>query len=397
MTDLSFLDFVNQVAALSQQQPVSHIVVDLRNNGGGNSGVFQPFLDLLAGNAQLRSGTTAIIGQRTFSSGMMNATDLSAQFGIPLVGQATGGSPGFYGAPTTFTLPNSGILATCSTRLIPAPPGYPGDTLQPDVAVPMSSADYFANYDPFLIAALTQPSSFYTPQPVGAAPVTVNAASFGSPISPGAWATVFGDFPGVSTQTAAALPFPTSLDSVQVQVNGVAAPLLVVSPSQINFQVPSGTAAGNAQISISIPGQDAVTGSAQVVSSSPGMFLADFLNLSRPGAVLNENDQLTSATVPAKHNEVIQIYATGAGPLTQSVADGGAAPFSPLAETITQPRVFIGSEEATVEWSGLAPGCAGLWQINALIPDVASITGLVSVVVVAPGGYASNAVTIWVE
>jgi hypothetical protein len=40
-------------------------------------------------------------------------------------------------------------------------------------------------------------------------------------------------------------------------------------------------------------------------------------------------------------------------------------------------------------------GC--LWQINARVPDVASITGLVPVVIVAPEGYASNAVTIWVE
>jgi uncharacterized protein (TIGR03437 family) len=38
-----------------------------------------------------------------------------------------------------------------------------------------------------------------------------------------------------------------------------------------------------------------------------------------------------------------------------------------------------------------------LWQINARVPDVATITGQVPVVVVAPGGYASNSVTIWVE
>jgi len=31
------------------------------------------------------------------------------------------------------------------------------------------------------------------------------------------------------------------------------------------------------------------------------------------------------------------------------------------------------------------------------VPDVDTITGQVPVVIVAPGGYASNAVTIWVE
>jgi uncharacterized protein (TIGR03437 family) len=59
--------------------------------------------------------------------------------------------------------------------------------------------------------------------------------------------------------------------------------------------------------------------------------------------------------------------------------------------------VFVGPEEAAVEFSGLAPGYVGLWQINARVPDVASITGQMPVVIVTSEGYASNAVTIWVE
>jgi uncharacterized protein (TIGR03437 family) len=157
------------------------------------------------------------------------------------------------------------------------------------------------------------------------------------------------------------------------------------------------TAAGSAQIAISVPGQDVATGTLQVVGSSPGIFLTDFLSLDRPGAVLNESNQLTNSTVRAGRNEVIQIYATGAGPLTQTVADGAPAPLLPLAETSAAPRVFIGSEEADVEFSGLTPGLVGLWQINARVPDVATITGQIPVVIVAPGGNASNAVTIWVE
>jgi uncharacterized protein (TIGR03437 family) len=184
---------------------------------------------------------------------------------------------------------------------------------------------------------------------------------------------------------------------VQVEVNGVAAPLLGVWPTQINFQVPGGMAAGSAQIAVSVQGQDVATGTVQVISSSPGIFLMDFLSLDRPGAVLTERNELTGPTVRARRNEVIQIFATGAGPLTQSVADGAAAPGLPPAETMLAPRVFVGPEEAAVEFSGLAPGYVGLWQINARVPDVASITGLVPVVIVTSEGYASNAVTIWVE
>jgi uncharacterized protein (TIGR03437 family) len=170
-----------------------------------------------------------------------------------------------------------------------------------------------------------------------------------------------------------------------------------VGPEQISFQVPGGTADGTAQIAISVPGQPMATGTVPVVDSGPGIFLTDFLDLNRPGTILTSGNQVTSTTVRAARNDVIQIFGTGAGQLTQTVADGTAAPVSPLAKTIFTPRVFIGDEEAAVEFSGLAPGYVGLWQINARVPDVATITGQVPVVVVAPGGYASNAVTIWVE
>jgi uncharacterized protein (TIGR03437 family) len=397
MPDLSFTDFLNQVLAFSQQQPVNHMVVDLRNNTGGDSQVFQPFLDLLSANPDLRSKVTAIIGQATISSGLMAAAPLSYQFGIPLIGEPSGGDPTSYGNNVQFTLQYSGLVVSCSTRYYVIYPGYAGNSLRPDVPVSMSSADYFARHDPSLLAALVWPAPYQAPQAIGGSLAAVNAASFGTPVSPGGLASLFGSFPGVPATPAGSMPLVTQLAGVRVEVNGVAAPLLGVWPTQINFQVPGGTAVGSAPIAVSVQGQDVATGTVQVVSSSPGIFLTDFLSLDRPGAVLTERNQLTGPTVRAGRNEVIQIFATGAGPLTQSVADGVAAPGYPLAQTMLPPRVFIGSQEAGVEFSGLGTGYVGLWQINARVPDVASITGQVPVVIVTPEGYASNAVTIWVE
>jgi uncharacterized protein (TIGR03437 family) len=395
--DLSFADFVNQVLAFGRQQPVNHIVVDFRNNGGGDSRVFQPLLDALSRDVSLRRKVTAIIGKGTFSSGVMNASALAYQFGIPLIGEPSGGNPSSYGNTVEANLPNSRLYVECSTQFFICIPGYTGNSLRPDVVVPMSSADYFARHDPSLLAALAWPARYQAPQAASGSPATTNAASFGASVSPSDLATVFGSFSGVSSTIATSMPLGTQLAGVQAKVNGVAAPLLGVWPTQINFQVPGGTAAGSAQITISVQCQDAATGTVQVASSSPGIFLTDFLSLDRPGTVLTERNQLTGPTVRARRNEVIQIFATGAGPLTQTVADGAAAPGLPAAETMLAPRVFIGFEEAAVEFSGLAPGYVGLWQINARVPDVASITGLVPVVIVAPEGYASNAVTIWVE
>jgi len=88
----------------------------------------------------------------------------------------------------------------------------------------------------------------------GAAPKATgvtNAASFAARISPGALASVFGS--GFGTVTAQGdLGFlsnalPTSINSISVKVNGTPAPMLYLSPGQINFQVPWKTAVGNGQ------------------------------------------------------------------------------------------------------------------------------------------------------
>jgi uncharacterized protein (TIGR03437 family) len=397
MADPSFTDFVNQVLAFMQQQPVSHVVVDLRNNTGGDSSVFQPLLDALAANPALRQKVTAITGQATFSSGVMNAAALAGLFALPLIGQASGGAVTSYGNIVELTLPNSGLVVSCSTEYFPGYYGYTGDSLLPTLPLGMSSADYFARYDPFLQAAILWPVEYQAPRAVSGSPGIANAASFGAPVSAGGLAVVFGDFPGVSSTLATSLPLTTQLAGVQVKVNGVAAPLLGVGPKQISFQVPGVTADGTAQIAITWSDQQMATGTVLVGNSSPGIFLTDSFDLNRPGTVLTSGNQVTSTTVRAARNDVIQIFGTGAGPLTQTVADGTPAPVSPLARTLLLPRVFIGGEEAVVEFSGLAPNYVGLWQINARVPDVATVTGQVPVVVVAPGGYASNAVTIWVE
>jgi uncharacterized protein (TIGR03437 family) len=393
----SFASFVDQVAAFLQQQPVSGMIVDLRNNTGGNSAIIQPLLDLLSKQTSLQGHITVVIGRRTFSSGLMNAVNLADQFGAQLVGEPTGGKPNSYGDITELGLQNSGLLLSCSTRYFTNIPNDNNLTLTPDVSIAMSSSDYFARHDPFLLAALVQPAYYQAPQPIGASPSTVNAASFGSPVSPGALAAVFGDFPGVLATSATSLPLDTQLAGVQVAVNGVPAPLLGVWPTQINFQVPSATAAGNAQVAITVASQNVATGTVEAIGSNPGIFLADFFNIDRPGAVLTRNNQLTSTTVRSLPNDAIQIFATGAGPLTQTVADGSPAPVSPLAKTIATPMVFIGSEKAQVQFSGLAPDYVGVWQINAQIPNTAFLTGEVPLVVVTPDGYASNAVTIWVQ
>ena len=230
---------------------------------------------------------------------------------------------------------------------------------------------------------------------VGPPNTVVNGASFlaDAGVSPGMVAVLFGS---ELAETAASAPpgtLPTLLRNTQVLVNGVAAPLLYVSPTQINFQVPleiSGSTAQMVVVSNGVQGPTTVVG---LTRETPGIFT---IPETGTGAVLNEDSTLNSAGNPARAGSVVQIFATGLGAVSPLVPAGQPAAISPLSETVTTPVVLIGGIPAEVSYSGLAPGTVGVYQINARIP--ASVPASAAVPVqIQMGAAASNAVTIAVE
>ena len=224
----------------------------------------------------------------------------------------------------------------------------------------------------------------------------VNGASFTAkfPVAPGSVASAFGDFGNVTEGWAAAIPLPPVLNQVEVKVNGVASPLYYVSGLQINFQVPQATIAGRANVEVLVSGAVVAAGKMDVLPACPGLFVADFNSPNLPGAILNQDNSPNSAAQPAKRGEAIQIFATGQGTdLSSSVPDGD---LGIGVTTNAQPEVYILVDEASVEYSGLAPCCVGLWQINARIPDKSYISGAIPVQVVFEGIF-TNTVSIVVE
>ena len=61
------------------------------------------------------------------------------------------------------------------------------------------------------------------------------------------------------------------------------------------------------------------------------------------------------------------------GRTNRPVTSGQASP--PEAEALEQPRLFIDGREATILFAGLAPGLAGVFQINFVMPGQASGAG----------------------
>lgn len=213
----------------------------------------------------------------------------------------------------------------------------------------------------------------------------VNAASNAPGLTPGSLASVYG------------LNFGSSRSGVIVQLNGITAPLISVSSTQINFQVPwelAGQSQATVSVSVGAAGSNAVT--AVVVSFGPGVFL---ISSAAQGAVEIAGTSMIAAAQgdfpgsrPAAAGEFISIFATGLGPVANQPADG--APATDASSTTMSPvTVTIGGMQARVTFSGLAPGLIGVYQINVQVPSNAT-SGIIQPVVVTIGTAVSNAVAI---
>lgn len=224
-----------------------------------------------------------------------------------------------------------------------------------------------------------------------------NAGSFVSRVSPGALASVFGTGFGDATVTGdlglISNALPTLLNNVSVTVNGVAAPLLFVSPGQINFQVPWKTAAsssGTAAVAVLINGGSSNIVQVPLQTAAPGLFTNGAAAIAQ-----NQDFSLNDATHPAAAGSTIIAYLTGSGPVSPAVVDGTPAPTSPLSNVTAPKSAKIGNSDATVSFGGLTPGFIGLVQFNVVVPaGLASGTYPLSITI---DGQTSNAGNIVVK
>jgi uncharacterized protein (TIGR03437 family) len=102
--------------------------------------------------------------------------------------------------------------------------------------------------------------------------LVTDAASYVPRVAPGELATIFGTNLADSTQEAGSFPLPKTMAGATVYVNSSPVPLLYVSETQINFQVPSSLAAGTASMYVSRDGGQSAIFQFTVISSAPGIF-----------------------------------------------------------------------------------------------------------------------------
>jgi uncharacterized protein (TIGR03437 family) len=175
-----------------------------------------------------------------------------------------------------------------------------------------------------------------------------------------------------------------------VQIDGIAAPLVYVSPLQINAQVPWEAMPGGATLTVTHAGV-AASQTVTIAAAGPAIFT---LYGSQEAAARNQDYSVNSQDNPAAAGQAILLFGTGLGAVSPAVPTGVAASADPLSWVTAKVTATVGGAPADVLFAGMAPGFAGLWQVNVALP--AGVSGAAPVIVTV-AGVASNTVTVWVE
>lgn len=266
------------------------------------------------------------------------------------------------------------------------------------------------------MADLAQPGildlTIYTPPPgggvsavlkifVGRSAFTVSAASFANAaIAPEAIAALFGTALAAGTEAATTAPLPTTLGNATVTIRDVdgverLAPLFFVSPSQINYLVPAGTAPGVAQVVVRNGSNITGVGAIIVAAVGPAFFSA---NANGQGVVAGV--ALRIKADGAQVFEPLAEYNAAQGRFVPVPLELGASTeevFLILFGTglrnrsdLSNVRVRIGGVETPVLFAGAAPGFTGLDQLNLQLPRSLAGRGVADIVVTVDGRQANT-------
>jgi uncharacterized protein (TIGR03437 family) len=229
----------------------------------------------------------------------------------------------------------------------------------PDAAVAFPQemlVDYVRVYQATAVPATT---------PVIAPGRIVNAASYLGAISPGSLAALYGtnlaDAVHLIPAPGPGQGFPTTVAGATVSVNGIHAPLIYVSPTQINFQIPWETTPALAlPVKVTWNGADSNVEQVTVASTaSPSFFLSEFVN----GVAWVTGNVADGCATPSSECAVqagssYQLWANGLGPKASPLQTGVPAPVAALQVPggPSSCQFTIGGQTATVLYCGVAPG-----------------------------------------
>jgi len=220
-----------------------------------------------------------------------------------------------------------------------------------------------------LAALVLAPLGKAVPPAYTLASVVNSATGVSGDLAPNGMVSIYGTNLAYSTEAAPAGLgiLPRMLAGVSVTVGGLPANLFYVSPQQINFLVPSTLISGFLSMNVVREGVAGPVLSFVLKDTAPGFFPTD------TGNVIGTHTDGTLVTVdsPAARDEVVILYAAGLGRTNPDMDPGRPSTRAAPILLLSQLSLLLGGavvDPTRILYAGVAPGFAGLYQINLRIP-----------------------------
>ena len=297
-----------------------------------------------------------------YGQGAVSATQIVSLSGTPGPIAFTVSSSTAAGGAWLFVSPTAGVTPASVTVLV-----NPAEL----AAGSYSGLISVQTADP-LIAPVNIPV-LLTVAPAAPAVVSVtNAASFQpAAVAPGEFVTLFGSglgVPGGALATATAGFLDTTTGETRVLFDGIAAPMIYASATQVSAIVPyevAGRAATVVQVEYRGVRSNGVN--VRVAEASPAIFMLD---ANAQGAILNQDGSVNSNANGAVPGTIVSLYGTGAGQVTPGALNGQFANGAVLRKPVLPVRVLVNGADAEILYAGDAPGLpSGMIQVNARLPQ----------------------------
>lgn len=147
-----FDEAVARMSSILESKRVARVVLDLRHNPGGETGLYTPLLRAFRDPRVDRPGRLfALTSRVTFSAAANFLADLDNTTCVQIAGEPPGAAPRFWDDNDSIVLPYSGLEVGVATRWWgKGGARHPDASFEVDVPVPLRAADYFAGCDPVL-------------------------------------------------------------------------------------------------------------------------------------------------------------------------------------------------------------------------------------------------------
>ncbi|MEZ5355900.1 MAG: hypothetical protein R2762_24980 [Bryobacteraceae bacterium] len=183
------------------------------------------------------------------------------------------------------------------------------------------------------------------------------------------------------------LPTVLTGSGVRVYVANMPAAIYYVSPTQVNLLLPADLPAGPARLRLALDGRSGPEVPIVLRPAAPALFQME----GRVAIATRPDGSLITAERRARPGETIVLYATGLGELSPPLPPGQLARTAAWIARAGEFRLWIDGASVPREailYAGAAPGFAGLYQINLVLP---SLVGARPTIRIAVGDDASPA------